>query len=182
MFNHLRAKHKDDYKKCLEEKSGKRKNADGDQEKKTKKQKQSSLSVPEKQEIDQLIMEMIAIDLKPFSCFEDRGFRNMLKKLSPDYEPPCRTTFSRSLAPILHHKTKQKLIAELGREIESCLMSLSFTTDCWKSIANDSYISLTLHYLTVDFSQKNLMLNIKQLLDRHTGSNLKNHLSNMMSE
>ncbi|XP_008551872.1 zinc finger BED domain-containing protein 6-like [Microplitis demolitor] len=182
MFKHLRAKHKDEYKKCIEEKNRKRKSADDDEEEKTKKRKQSLLSVPEKQEIDQLIMEMIAIDLKPFSWVEDRGFRNLLRKLSPDYEPPCRTTFFRSLAPILYHKTKQKSIAELSREIESGLMSLSFTTDCWKSKANDSYISLTLNYLTSDFFPKNLMLNIKQLLDRLTGNNLKSHLFDMMSE
>lgn len=180
MFNHLRAKHKDVYKICLEERDKKRKSSDCNQERKEKRRKESTMTRADKQEIDQLIMEMIAIDLKPLSCVEDRGFKNLLKKLAPDYEPPCRTTFSRSLAPILYHKTKQKLINDLKQDLELGIMSLSFTTDCWKSRANDCYISLTLHYLTVDYVPKNIMLNIEQLLDRHTGNNLKTHLKKMM--
>lgn len=179
MFNHLQAHHKEEWEECNLKK---RKQHEAENASTHRKRHKSGLSLAEKSEIDELLMEMIAIDLKPFSCVEDRGFRKLLKKLAPDYEPPCRTTFSRTRAPILYHKIKEKLMEELHEDLQNGLTSISFTTDGWKSMAHDHYLSLTLHYLTKDFTQKNITLGMEQIEEKHTGRNLKNLLEQMMSE
>ena len=55
---------------------------------------------------------------------------------------------------------------------------LSITTDVWSSIAQDSYISLTCHHVTQDFTQKQLCLHAAPFNDRHTGE----HIGNMMNK
>lgn len=77
-----------------------------------------------------LCMEMIAIDLKSSSTVENKGFRKLLTILAPEYDPPSRTTLSRSLAPILYHETKENLMNQLKEDLNVGSMSLSFTTDC----------------------------------------------------
>ncbi|GBP23617.1 Retrovirus-related Pol polyprotein from transposon TNT 1-94 [Eumeta japonica] len=158
MFNHLRAKHKDIYEVCIEERNRKRKSSDSSNDQgKEKKRKESTMTRAERQEIDQLIMEMIAIDLKPFSCVEDRGFKNLLKKLAPEYEPPCRTTFSRSLAPILYHRTKQKLLNNLEEDLQLDVENVPvfFITDNARNISlaisqlSDNHLYCVAHTLNL---------------------------------
>jgi len=42
--------------------------------------------------ITQLIGNMVAVDLQPFSMVEDKGFRELLELLAPGYKVPCRGT------------------------------------------------------------------------------------------
>lgn len=71
MFNHLKAKHADEWK-VVETKIKKRKTDEGADPR--KKRRKTEMSEAERKELDELLMEMIAVDLKPFSCVEDRGF------------------------------------------------------------------------------------------------------------
>ncbi|XP_049302945.1 zinc finger BED domain-containing protein 4-like [Bactrocera dorsalis] len=71
---------------------------------------------------------------------------------------------------------------ELQNDIASGLMSLSFTTDGWKSRSAHYYLSLTVHYMTSNFQLKNLMIGLTQLEDRHTGNYIKLKFEEMMLE
>lgn len=141
-----------------------------------------ALPPPIKAVLDQSCMVMIAMDSKPFSTIENKGLRQVSKRLVRHYEPPTKTTLSRSLAPILYHEIKEKLINQLKEDIALDLMSMSFTSDCWTSRSRHSYIFLTLHYMTQNFELKNITLGMSQLLERHTGIYLKAELMRMLTK
>ncbi|XP_044578982.1 zinc finger BED domain-containing protein 6-like [Cotesia glomerata] len=180
MLKHLLSRHPDLHSKCLEARN-KRKIIE-DNNNVDESSKRSKLAPISKAEFDQLCMEMIAIDLKPFSCVEDKSFRRLLSRLDNTYDPPSRTTCSRSLCPDLYNRTKQELMNKLKSDIAVGLMKLSFTTDGWKSRSGHHYLSFTVHYMTNNSQLKNIMLGIRQFEDRHTAVNIKSTLEDMMSE
>ncbi|GBP69872.1 Zinc finger BED domain-containing protein 4 [Eumeta japonica] len=153
--------------------TGKSSDSSNDQGKE-KKRKESTMTRAERQEIDQLIMEMIAIDLKPFSCVEDRGFKNLLKKLAPEYEPPCRTTFSRSLAPILYHRTKQKLLNNLKEDLQLDVENVPvfFITDNARNISlaisqlSDNHLYCVAHTLNLVLKDAESETGVEELLTK----------------
>jgi len=78
------------------------------------------------------------------------------------------TTFSRRVCPLLFENIKgtmDKILKEDLPDIESA----SFTTDHWTSKSNDSYQSLTLHYITSNWVYKKWTVQCKSMEGRHTG-------------
>lgn len=57
---------------------------------------------------------------------------------------------------------------------------LFFTTDEWTSRAIESYLSLTIHYITSDFNMHYFMLNLHQVKQSHTTENIKKHITGML--
>lgn len=49
---------------------------------------------------------------------------------------------------------------------------VSLTTDIWTSEANDSFLSLTLHYLNSDFQPKMVVLDCLPFNEEHTAENI----------
>jgi hypothetical protein len=47
-------------------------------------------------------MEMIALDIQPFSLVEDEGFVRLIKLLQPKYTIPSRPHFSQKLLPEMY--------------------------------------------------------------------------------
>jgi hypothetical protein len=52
----------------------------------------------------------------------------------------------------------------------------SLTTDIWSSRVMQSYLALTLHYLTDDFEMKTCVLEVKPLIGSHTAESIKSTL------
>ena len=60
-------------------------------------------------------------------------------------------------------------------EVQDALTSvshLSLTTDIWSSVAQNSCISLTYHYITPDFDQQQVCLHAAPFNDHHTGEHI----------
>ena len=45
----------------------------------------------------------------------------------------------------------------------------SITTDLWSSRAKQSYIAVTIHYLTASFEMKSHLIETKEFAEAHTG-------------
>lgn len=128
----------------------------------------------------QLITEMIALDIQPFSAVEDRGFRQLINFLEPRYTIPGRKYFSNVAIPKLYETTK-KSVCELLCTVEPNTMS--FTTDMWSSTANDDYLSLTAHFITTDFELKHISLTVAPFnAGTHTGDNISKFLHDAFEE
>ena len=67
-------------------------------------------------------------------------------------------------------KVREKMRAVLGLAKENGTV-FSFTTDIWSSAANDSYISLTAHFLE-GFERKNVTLSVSVFNVSHTGEEI----------
>ena len=65
---------------------------------------------------------------------------------------------------------------------EGDIKSVAFTTDIWTSRSQDSYISLTLHFIDKFWHLHRLTPFVKPFPQRHTGVNISIGLSDMIME
>lgn len=88
----------------------------------------------------------IAKDLRPYSVVENAGFRHMLKTIEPRYKLPTRATFTESALPALYKETKAKVM-----ELMCKARRVAITSDAWTSVATESYVTITAHYISKDW-------------------------------
>ncbi|KAH7968834.1 hypothetical protein HPB52_011713 [Rhipicephalus sanguineus] len=123
---------------------------------------------------------MLALDLQPYSCVENRGFKELMNHMEPLYKIPSCTTFSRTIIPELYRDTvmavKERMLADFQEGVES----ISLTTDMWTSRSNQSYISLICHYLTSNFEMRSFAMENRSVTESHTACNILEHLQAMM--
>ena len=83
------------------------------------------------------------------------------------YNPPAKKYFSETFLPKMWKEAK----VEIKREIQE-INGIGLTTDAWTSIATESYITYTAHYITKDWELKQqfLLLNHKKNLAKHMKS------------
>ena len=145
--NHLETKHPEEYRR-LEAKEQEASKAKGGVRQMTmaesiEKAQPYAFDHPRAQEIHKHIGEMIAVDSEPFILVDHIGFTRLMKLVEPHYKLPSDKYFSEKLIPEMYGKVCEKvkvLVSEVGH--------VSITTDVWSSVAQDSYISLTCHYIS----------------------------------
>jgi len=112
---------------------------------------------------------MIAVDVQPFSCVEDEGFKELMKAMDPRYKLPSRSHLRDVVLPSQYEELKNKLYVILAN-----VDFLALTTDMWTSRANEGYITITCHFVSNNFKLESEILAKRQLLDstNHTASNI----------
>ena len=130
-----------------------------------------------KQEIDDLIVNMIIQDTRPMSIVEDEGFLKLIKYLNPRYEMIARSTIRDKRLPSMYMKQKGQLKKELSE-----VQSVSVTTDSWTSNATESYTTITAHYIDGDWKQKSKVLSTRSEGKTHTSENLAQELLDCFKE
>jgi hypothetical protein len=120
-----------------------------------------------KKEIDNLVIDMIAVDMQPLSIVCDVGFQQLIHKLDPNYKLPSKTQVKEVLLPRRYNEIKIKLKAILEQ-----VKYVSLTTDLWtSSYSNLSYLTVTVHFL---YQNKLLstVLETKHCQGSHTAENI----------
>lgn len=92
------------------------------------------LSLRERTAITTRIARMLALDLQPYSCVENRGFKELMNHMEPMYKIPSRTTFSRTIIPELYRDTVKAVKERTHADFQEGIESISFTSDIWTSI------------------------------------------------
>ncbi|XP_073728840.1 E3 SUMO-protein ligase ZBED1-like [Misgurnus anguillicaudatus] len=114
--------------------------------------------------------------MQPLSVVEDKGFRAFVNTLDPKYRIPCRQT-TKQLILERYSKEKQALKDQL-----TAVQSVCLTTDLWTSVAMESYISVTAHYISDDFSLQSKLLEVEGFEGRHTADAIATHLRSIILE
>ena len=128
--------------------------------------------------ISKKIMKMMVSDNQPFSIVEDQGFIELIAHLEPHYLIPSRKYFTQDALPKLYSEVRGMIANELDQA-----MFISFTSDLWTcSKSNESFISLTGHWLDEDFNYKSAMLNARHFPGRHTGGLIESNFNIMLGE
>jgi hypothetical protein len=70
------------------------------------------------------LIKMIVTDYQPLRIVEDKGFREFVRKLNPQYTIPSRKTLTTKLIPELYQSEAQKLSKKL-----SSVQDVEVTTD-----------------------------------------------------
>ncbi|XP_076649885.1 E3 SUMO-protein ligase ZBED1-like [Halictus rubicundus] len=105
-----------------------------------------------KKKIDELILNLITVDLQPFSIVEDIGFKNLLNFLDPKYILPTRKT----LKTLLHERyVKEKV--RVREELQN-----------------------TCHFVNHNFELKTYVIETKKFTGNHTASTIANRLDEIM--
>lgn len=128
------------------------------------------LSVGKNQEIDYLLLETIVENYLPFQFVESLKFRKLLNKLNSAYKMPTRKTLSTVILPQVYNLTKNAVQEQL-----QSAEFVTLTTDGWTSIRNESYISVTAHFIR-DQHMQSYLLECYKYDAKHTAQNLADEL------
>ena len=111
-------------------------------------------------------------DLQPLQVVENEGLRYFVAKLDPQYELPSRKTLTEKILPELYRQSKEKL-AGLLNETDF----ISITTDCWTSVANESYLGITAHFFDSKFNLVSVMLDMPAIEKDETAESLSEQMT-----
>ncbi|XP_071634351.1 E3 SUMO-protein ligase ZBED1-like [Temnothorax longispinosus] len=122
------------------------------------------------------LMFMIAKDKEPLSIVNKEGFKVLMKTVAPLYCIPDR-------------KTLTKLMDNRYVEAKECYKStlekaLSYTLTCdnWTDCTFQSYLGVTIHYLSEDLVMKNGCLGVFPLHTNHTAEYLTECLNSVIDD
>jgi hypothetical protein len=82
--------------------------------------------------------------------------------MSPAAKIPSRTTLRNLLA-----KEYQLIIPQVRKILQSALGMIHFTFDGWTSRQNDSFLSVTGHFIDKNLEHRTVFLGLPPLLNRH---------------
>lgn len=117
--------------------------------------------------MDNALLNMIVTDFQLFKIVEDKGFKQFVNLLNPNYCLLTRQAISKTLIPL-----ELKCVAEVEDLIANEADNMCLTTDCQTSRCNESYIAITTHFVNKNFILKSVLLECSEFSERHTVVNL----------
>ena len=124
------------------------------------------------------VVDYIIKDLPTFNSINGEGFVDLLTFAAPRYTVKDRKTYAREI-----ENKYDNLLQQVNDIIEQCkpqMESVACTTDMWTSRVNDSYLSLTLHFIDGSFRLHRWTPFVKNFQGCHTGANIEAELSDMV--
>ncbi|KAL4153991.1 hypothetical protein QTP88_001824 [Uroleucon formosanum] len=118
------------------------------------------------EEIHQALAKMIAINQMPLFFCSSSGFKQFMSTVESNYIICKEGAIKQRLKGL--KSSAENLIKEELKDAKS----VSCTSDCWSSIAQESYITVTAHFIDDQWCPKSYTLTTHKLEDRHTASNL----------
>ena len=184
---HLAAFHQKQWKEVLEE-EGKVAKSNEEAAKNAEKKKENSLQPKIKETINKLtktdlngpkqaahdkrILEFLACTFVPFNVVDMEEWKRLIESLDKTINLKTARTYSRQM-----EKFAAEVRADVVITIENyCDASLALTTDLWTSRARDSYISVTIHFIDIQFRLHRWTPYCSPFADRHTGDNIQEAL------
>ncbi|XP_023815553.1 zinc finger BED domain-containing protein 4-like [Oryzias latipes] len=95
-----------------------------------------STPVPNKQAVDEAVVNMIIKDCQPLSFVENEGFRELLKLILPSYALPSRKTI-KDLVSQKYEEEKEKTKKDLQSAV-----AVTLTADMWTSMNMEAYLAM----------------------------------------
>ena len=130
------------------------------------------------QAISNKIVKLMASDDQPFSIVEDQGFIELLADFEHRYLIPSRKYFTQEALSKLYDSVRSSIANELDKA-----KLISITSDLWTcSHSNESFISLTGHWLDSSLNSKNVMLNARHFPGKYTGTLIEAAFHLMLEE
>ena len=128
--------------------------------------------------LTKVVTYCIVKDGLPLYTVEKEGFKKMLYKFDPRYEPPSRNYISRIAVPDLYATTKEQVMKKLSK-----VAYFASTTDMWSSTAGlMPYMSYTVHFINEDWELESLSLGTHFLPEDHTAPILAEAMQSTLVE
>ena len=97
------------------------------------------------------VAEYLIANLRPIDTVESEAFKNLCTSLDSKFDFPGKTYFLNTVIPNMYKETKNKL-----KNILKDPTGIAITADGLTSIATESYMTLTGHFITEDQSLMNV--------------------------
>ena len=123
----------------------------------------------------QALAKLIVRKMLPLSFVSSDAFKDFLAVVEPNFKVPCVKTIKNRLN-LMREQLTNKIKAEL-----SAATGVACTADCWSSISQDSYLTITAHFLDPNWTPKSFTLTTEEVCERHTAANLTARLHNAIS-
>ncbi|XP_050322582.1 E3 SUMO-protein ligase ZBED1-like [Bactrocera neohumeralis] len=122
---------------------------------------------------------MVASDVLPLNVVNNVGLTKLIHELDPRYKMPSKTHLRNVLLKNEYNSLKETLKAEL-----QIVESVALTTDGWSSRANESYLTVTCHFVTESFELASKILSTNQLITptNHSAVNIADTINNVVTE
>lgn len=123
------------------------------------------------------VVRLISKEMLPINIVEKPAFKKMLQKFDSQYELPGRTYMSQTAIPQLYNNIKEEVLKEIQD-----IQFYSVTSDMWSSSNMTPYMSLTIHYVTADWTLNSKCLETRYVPDNHTAETLGENLKSALAD
>ena len=211
LWEHLKTYHPDEHKKALatkEETLQKKKKADQERAEQLKiysvtRSQGSSGNQPTLQELkdralkwskehpsqkkgEKLVINWICDAVLPYSTVKNDRFQELMTSLQPKFTIPSEKELRQTKIPNLYFKLQYKIKIELHGELEvkdnGTHLPFCPTTDIWSSKARDSFMSVTLHYVTRDFERKMAVIRAIPYNEKRTHDSIRDSIFSILDD
>lgn len=131
---------------------------------------------PQSDKITNALIYLICKDKEPLSLAEKEGFQYFVKTVAPHYTPPSRRTLTKLID---HRYIPCKDSHRLTLQEAICY---TLTCDNWTDCTFQSYLGITIHYLTQDLKLESSCLGVFPLDKNHTANYLTDCLNEMIAD
>ncbi|MCP4255070.1 MAG: hypothetical protein GY775_17020, partial [Candidatus Scalindua sp.] len=127
-------------------------------------------------EWDVLLSQAIISGSLPYNILDNVQFGVLVESLSSNaYRLPSRGYMNRTVVPIVY-RACQDVIKDRLKHVPH----IALTTDAWKSISKQSYITVTSHMIDDEGILHNFLLDTTEITVRHTSDNLHKHIQTVL--
>ena len=109
---------------------------------------------------------MVTVDMMPAYTVYGKGFRKPMDILEPEYEVPSHQTITQQINK-MYREVKAAIIEDLHN-----VNDVAKTTDARTSLATETNITLTIHYIIKDWQRKSAVLDTSGLDESHSAENI----------
>lgn len=122
------------------------------------------VSASKEHELTNKLAMWIVSSCRPINIVNDAGLQEVMQAAlnSSTYKLPTRATIMNRIKQ-LYEVHKSRVCDEI-KEAEF----VSLTGDFWTSLANDSYLGVTMHWIGNEWNYNDVTLQVKQVLGKHT--------------
>ncbi|XP_058749703.1 zinc finger BED domain-containing protein RICESLEEPER 2-like isoform X2 [Vicia villosa] len=118
----------------------------------------------------------IILDEKPFITVEGEGFKYFCNQMQPQFTIPSRRTIARDCFQIyLDEKVRLRAL------FKSDCSRVAITTDCWTSVQNLNYLTLTAHFIDRDWKYQKRIISFT-VIPNHRGKTVGKKVEDVLKE
>ncbi|MCP4392729.1 MAG: hypothetical protein GY804_00390, partial [Alphaproteobacteria bacterium] len=127
-------------------------------------------------EWDTQLCQAIISGSLPYNILDNVQFAMFVESISSyTYNLPSRSYMTRTVIPVVYRACKDAIKDRLEH-----VPHIALTTDAWKSISKQSYITVTSHMIDDEGILHNFLLDTTEIKVRHTSENLHNHIQTVL--
>ncbi|XP_054592246.2 E3 SUMO-protein ligase ZBED1-like [Nothobranchius furzeri] len=127
--------------------------------------------------ITEAIAGFICKDMRPYSVVENEGFKRLMKVAEPQYVMVSRKRLSEEVIPNMYQSVKENVKSKL-----QSAERVGITTDTWTSVATESYMSLTTHYIDEEWNLNSYVSQTTEVETDHRSASLAEMLTAAIEE